>query len=362
MLLLPRLALAALASALPAAPLPAQAADSTLALVALDGTTRTLSPAELAALPQVEVRVPDGDSDSATFRGPTLRALLTLAGAPEGRELRGPNLTLVFLAEASDGYRVAYALAEVDEQFGARQAILALTRDGRPLPARDGPHRQPIRFARQRRKRMIGPEDIGRSVDQMQMTTLAECAGHVASPVWPIPAMNGAGALDKSRLSAFNRLMQALVTRLFRPDDLAACLAVFDSNLPRFFAVEERDEFADFLQKITQSDDPYLVLQQESRIVACGGLSSERDTRQASLSWGMVDQNLHGQGLGRELTQARINLAKGMVGIDRLTLATSQHTRGFYERFGFVIQRLTPNGFGLGLDRCDMLLAFDRQT
>ena len=35
MRLLPRLALAALASALPAAPLPAQAADSTLALVAL---------------------------------------------------------------------------------------------------------------------------------------------------------------------------------------------------------------------------------------------------------------------------------------------------------------------------------------
>ena len=174
--------------------------------------------------------------------------------------------------------------------------------------------------------------------------------------------MNGAGALDKSRLSAFNRLMQALVTRLFRPDDLAACLAVFDSNLPRFFAVEERDEFKAFLQNRTPTDDPYLVLQQESRIVACGGLSLEREKRQASLSWGMVDQNLHGQGLGRELTQARINLAKGMVGIDRLTLATSQHTRGFYERFGFVIQRLTPNGFGLGLDRCDMLLAFDRQT
>ena len=41
-------------------------------------------------------------------------AHMTLAGAPEGRALRGPNLTLVFLAEASDGNRVAYALAEVD--------------------------------------------------------------------------------------------------------------------------------------------------------------------------------------------------------------------------------------------------------
>ena len=50
-------------------------------------------------------------------------------------------MLLAVVAEASDGYRVGFMLAELDEQFGARAAILALTQDGHPLPARDGPLR-----------------------------------------------------------------------------------------------------------------------------------------------------------------------------------------------------------------------------
>lgn len=66
---------------------------------------------------------------------------MTLIGAPTGHALRGPSMLLAVLAEASDGYRVAYMLADLDEQFGARTAILALTQDGHALSARDGPLR-----------------------------------------------------------------------------------------------------------------------------------------------------------------------------------------------------------------------------
>jgi DMSO/TMAO reductase YedYZ molybdopterin-dependent catalytic subunit len=75
------------------------------------------------------------------FRGPTQRALMTLVGAPAGHALRGPSMLLAVLAEAADNYKVAYMLAEIDEQFGAKTAILALTQDGHALPARDGPLR-----------------------------------------------------------------------------------------------------------------------------------------------------------------------------------------------------------------------------
>ncbi len=135
------LSLTVLAAALPVGPLYSQADGPALTLIGEDGRTRVLARAELLALPQLEVHAVDRDSTGLRFRGPTLRSLLTLVGAPTGQALRGPSLTLVVLAEATDGYRVVYSLAELDEQFGAREAILALTQDGVPLSARDGPYR-----------------------------------------------------------------------------------------------------------------------------------------------------------------------------------------------------------------------------
>lgn len=118
-----------------------QEAGPALTLVGDSGQTKSLSLTDLAALPQSEVREVTRDSTTMVFRGPTLRALMRLVGAPAGHALRGPNMVLVVVAEASDGYKVAYALAELDEQFGARTAILALTQNGTKLPATEGPLR-----------------------------------------------------------------------------------------------------------------------------------------------------------------------------------------------------------------------------
>lgn len=119
----------------------APASAQTLELIGENGVTRTLSAADLAALPQVEYTSTEKDGARVVFRGPTLRSLVTLAGAPTGHEFRGPNMLIAILAEASDGYRAAYMLAEVDEGFGNKTAILALSQDGAALPARDGPFR-----------------------------------------------------------------------------------------------------------------------------------------------------------------------------------------------------------------------------
>jgi len=119
----------------------AQDPGPALTLVGDSGQIKSLSLTDLATLPQSEIREVTRDSATIVFRGPTLRALMTLVGAPAGHALRGANMALVVIAEASDGYRVAYALAEVDEQFGARTAILALTQNGTKLPATEGPLR-----------------------------------------------------------------------------------------------------------------------------------------------------------------------------------------------------------------------------
>lgn len=150
--------------------------------------------------------------------------------------------------------------------------------------------------------------------------------------------------------------MTGVVARPYTAQDRAACLRIFDSNVPTYFARHERTEFDAFLGALGP-DSPYLVLIAKGDVVACGGIEIEAEAGRAGLSWGMVDRAFHGQGLGRSLTAARSALAQKVPGLSVLTLATSQKTGGFYAGFGFVVTQVTPDGFGPGLDRWDMRLS-----
>jgi len=164
------------------------------------------------------------------------------------------------------------------------------------------------------------------------------------------------GGLSRAPCSAHTGSMNDVMSRPYLPGDLSACLAIFDSNVPTFFAPAERDEFRAFLGGIDAGDRPYLVLTRAGVVIACGGLVVGADRHRAGLAWGMVDRAFHGRGLGTCLTQARLELARAIPDLAELTLATSQHTRGFYEGFGFVATKVTPDGFAAGLDRWDMTL------
>ncbi len=65
-------------------------------------------------------------------------------------------MTEVLLVEATDGYKVVFALTEVDPAFASREIILADKRDGKPLDTKEGPFRvvvpgekRPVRWVRQ---------------------------------------------------------------------------------------------------------------------------------------------------------------------------------------------------------------------
>lgn len=150
--------------------------------------------------------------------------------------------------------------------------------------------------------------------------------------------------------------MDPITSRPYLPDDSVACLALFDSNTPQYFAPQERAEFAAFLAQAGGKALPYLVLEQGGVVVACGGVELRGD--HAGLTWGMVARARHGQGLGRALTLARLDRLRAMPEVGAVVIETSQHTRGFYEGFGFVVTAIVPDGFGPGLDRCDMRLDF----
>lgn len=142
--------------------------------------------------------------------------------------------------------------------------------------------------------------------------------------------------------------------RDYGPTDRDACLDVFESNVPRWFRRAERREFATFLDA---PPGPYLVVEAaDGPVVGCGGWARRAGTTTVDLCWDMIARPLHGEGLGRLLVEERLRRIRLDPTVREIALNTSQLTVGFYETFGFAVERVEPDGYAPGLDRCDMRL------
>ncbi|MPY65186.1 GNAT family N-acetyltransferase [Deinococcus sp. SDU3-2] len=146
--------------------------------------------------------------------------------------------------------------------------------------------------------------------------------------------------------------------RPFQPEDRAACLALFDSNMPEFFLPHERAEFGQWLGQPFDSGEygEYFVLEHRGQVMACGGvwLDPQNSGRPAGLSWGMVARKAHRRGYGSALLQFRLKRLRAL-GATEIHLDTSQHSAPFFARSGFREVRRVPDGYGPGLDRVDMV-------
>jgi len=133
------------------------------------------------------------------------------------------------------------------------------------------------------------------------------------------------------------------------PDFRQKCIEIFESNLPRFFALGELQLFTNFIDH--DVDDNYYVVQVDGDIVACGGIFLRKNSDEAGLSWGMVHANHHKKGIGKAFTEYRIILLKELYPDKVYRIDTSQHTEGFYLKRGFKTIEVIPDGFSKGLDQ-----------
>lgn len=104
-------------------------------------TPLTINNEDLQKFNQTTVVRKDRDGKDHTYSGVLLADLLQKAGVTMGPELKGENLTKYLLVDASDGYQVTFALAELDKSYTDRMIILANQVDGKPLLPADGPFR-----------------------------------------------------------------------------------------------------------------------------------------------------------------------------------------------------------------------------
>ena len=100
-----------------------------------------LSVADLAGFQRQTIRVADDKGVQVEYGGVPVAEILEKAGAPLGKELKGPNMALGVIARAPDGYQVLFSLAEFDPAFSDRVILLADRRDGKPLDKHEGPLR-----------------------------------------------------------------------------------------------------------------------------------------------------------------------------------------------------------------------------
>jgi len=105
-------------------------------------TPLVLTVADLKKMPRKTLSVMNPhDKKRETYEGVLLEDLLTKAGVPQGEQLRGTSMATYVLAEATDGYRVVFSLAELDSGILESEVIVADTVDGAPLSPQQGPFR-----------------------------------------------------------------------------------------------------------------------------------------------------------------------------------------------------------------------------
>jgi DMSO/TMAO reductase YedYZ molybdopterin-dependent catalytic subunit len=121
---------------------------------------RRIDAAELHKLPRTEMRTtdPHDPSKEIVYSGTPLLEVLKAGGLrfDSGTARIRDTVAITVLIKAADGYRAAFALAELDSELTDRIILLADTKDGQPLPPSEGSFRvivpgekRPARWVRQ---------------------------------------------------------------------------------------------------------------------------------------------------------------------------------------------------------------------
>ena len=140
---------------------------------------------------------------------------------------------------------------------------------------------------------------------------------------------------------------------VFRPyaaADVAACLAIFDANCPDYFAPNERAEFAAFL-----AGNPvgYELCLLSDTPVGAFGLTAHDGV--GTLNWILIAPSVQGAGVGSAIMRRVLERGR-YLDLNRINIAASHKSRGFFARFGARTLTTQEDGWGPGMHRVDMEL------
>ncbi|MBA3913094.1 MAG: molybdopterin-dependent oxidoreductase [Acidobacteriales bacterium] len=111
-----------------------------ITVAADSGKITVLERSDIERLPHVKFNE-SNSAGSSVLEGVALRGVLEKAGVRFGESLKGKRLASCLMIEGRDGYRVLFALPELDAAFTSKQVLLVFLRNGKPLVDDEGPYR-----------------------------------------------------------------------------------------------------------------------------------------------------------------------------------------------------------------------------
>lgn len=142
--------------------------------------------------------------------------------------------------------------------------------------------------------------------------------------------------------------MTNLITiRAYQTTDKYEIINLIKLNTPKYFAVEEEEDLNRYLET---ERELYYVLLYDQKIVGCGGINFTNNNTTGKISWDIFHPDYQGKSLGTRLLKYRIDKLNSIVGLQKITVRTSQIAYKFYEKQGFELFEIKKNYWAEGLD------------
>ena len=139
--------------------------------------------------------------------------------------------------------------------------------------------------------------------------------------------------------------------RKYLNSDKPKIIELLRKNTPHYFDSSEEKDFENYLDNEIED---YFVYEINSEIIGAGGINYFTEQKLARISWDMIAPNSHGNGIGKKLTQYRINHIKEKENIELIVVRTTQLVYKFYEKMGFELEKIEKDFWAKGFDLYQM--------
>jgi len=139
--------------------------------------------------------------------------------------------------------------------------------------------------------------------------------------------------------------------REYKHKDKLKIIELLRQNTPEYFDSSEENDFVNYLNNEIED---YFVYEENSKIIGAGGINYFPEERLARISWDMIDPKSQGNGIGKKLTQYRINHLNENPKIDLIIVRTTQLVYKFYEKMGFELEKVEKDFWAKNFDLYQM--------
>ncbi len=145
--------------------------------------------------------------------------------------------------------------------------------------------------------------------------------------------------------------MFQLIIRKYTHQDKSSVIELLQQNTPDFFDPSEEKDFKYYL---AHEIEDYFVIEQDNQVIGSGGINYFPKNNTAKISWDFIAPKFQGKGIGKKLTEYRIEYLKKKTEIKRIIVRTSQFTYLFYEKLGFKLEKIEKDFWAKGYDLYQM--------